>query len=396
MYFKQSILITTILLLTVSCKNNNQTLLGNYKRDVLNLPATPPDSSMAIFDTCDYDITQVIPLSLPNDIIDINAKTLSFCNNRIYACDIKSESVLAFDDKGHFLYKVCRLGHAKNEIISRIECFDIDRKTNYLHVYNREGCKILIFDDKGKYVRSIMLKDCIPTSIAMMTGGNYLASCDYASTRDRATELLLLDENGAIVKTYLKSNDGNIITCEGTNTRPLFSDHKGNITYLSVLADSLIVFSEHKGTDVIKLNFEDGFLSEDEIEQAKHKGDIYVENRKVQFISKALNNDFFVLIRYFSEGVECNYLYDKCTKKYYIKIGSLAFSRMFCSVLTICDDNLVAFISKEDAIGYINLMSSYKPNSIGRRSLQRSFEPISLDIMTGKIKSPVIIKFKLR
>lgn len=246
-------------------------------------------------------------------------------NERIYSKDIKEEYIAVFNLDGQFLHKIGGRGHAKNELIGNIYDFDIDKQTDDVHIYDREGHKILVLDRNGKFKRNIILQDCIPTSVKIAPNNCYLASCDISSLREYGPKLIKLNEDGEIVKSYIEDEKINKITFEGKNTIPLFSEDSNMITYLPLLSDSLVLLSDDSIKNVINLKFEDGFPSGPELDKIKESGKITHKSKKIQFISSAKVNDYYCLIHFYAYDPEYDaeslftYLYDIKHKKSYCK-----------------------------------------------------------------------------
>lgn len=402
-YFK----LYTLLTLIVSSCCEPKEISSSYSQLSLNVPSISQARSM-VMDSTRYNIVESISLSIPEGIGDI-AKTPVFCRNQIYILDTNYENVLVFDTQGNFLYKMGGKGHARNEIIGTIRTFDIDRHTGYVHIYNREGAKILVYDDKGTFVKSVFLKQCFPSYICLNSKGDgYIASCDCMSTEKGNTKLVMMDVAGNITNTILETLEVNNITCEGVNTRPLYSDHKGNITYLPMLSDSLIVLSGDTVSNVIKMSFDDGFVSQSVMEQSKSDGHTPKEGR-IHFITKALVNDHLVLVEFIgkpdSEQFASNYtyVYNRETGETYYQRGYMGFEKMLGSVRSIDEDSFVVLVSEDDVLELENLFKceksqmTYSPKYADIENFASElYVKLSVDAITRKIKVPLLVKVKVK
>lgn len=319
-------------------------LMGDYGRS--SMVISPKYDGI---DDKSFKVVDAVSLVLPDDVADIKGLPM-LCFGRIYVRDSKYESVLVFDAKGRYMHRVGRLGHARDEVIGRIESFDVDVKNGDVHVFNREGAKMLVYDSKGICKRCVRFSDMLPSSVCLTDGG-YIASYDYRSSSDGCTRLLLLDRECRPVKSFFVDASVNNMTCEGSNTSPLFSDHHGNVTYLSLLADSLVVITGDTVKCVLDLNFDEGFLPASVIDKVKRVGDTsLLRGNPVQFVSKAMINGFFVLVEYYGGEYTSNHtcLFDRRNEKYYFKNGFLFMPRVPGCITTISGDCLVGVVTVED------------------------------------------------
>ncbi len=175
-----------------------QLLVGDYGK--FSLDISPKYEGI---DDKSFKIVDAVSLTLPDGVADINGLPI-LCFGRIYVQDSQCESVLVFDAKGRFLHRVGRLGHARDEVIGRIESFDVDVKNGDVHVFNREGAKMLVYDSEGLYKRTVRFSDMLPSSVCLTDSG-YMASYDYRSSSDGHTRLLLLDKECRPVKSFLST-----------------------------------------------------------------------------------------------------------------------------------------------------------------------------------------------
>ena len=351
MKYINCILLLLLFTMLISCSKEPT----YYSHTKVFVPSVKSDSYKCPIDSDAFDVTAVIHLELPDESVDVKGIPL-FCNDRIYIYDVKREYVLVFDKDGQFIHKVGGSGRAKNEIYGSICTFDVDRHTNYVHIYNREGRKILVYDENGKFVSCVMLRDCLPSSIVISENGSYIASFDCMSYTDKLSRLVVLDAKGRISKILLESEDENNITCEGVNTRPLFSDHKGHITYLSTLADSVAFISGDTIQEIYNMEFADGFLSEKEIKKAKQSGELPDMFSNTQYISQCYITDDYLLMEFYGkkDGITSNYTYllNKNTGKDYVFSGYVCVPGVLNHVCTILNDELIVIVKEEDALQY--------------------------------------------
>lgn len=389
---------TCSVLMTLSC-TNFQPLEGEYSRT--NIHISQSDNRI---EPDDFEIELFVPLTLPDGVVDIAGAPVFF-DNKIYVCDSKRESVMVFDNKGNLLHRNGRAGHARNEIIGRIEKFDVDRHNGDVHIYNREGGKILIFDSDGVYKRNVRIRGNIPSSICLTSNGNYVASCDYRSSIAGNTKLVMWNADGKEIDRILEEEEVNHLTCEGANTLPLFSDRSGNITYLSLLSDSLVVLNSDTVKEVIKVEFEGGFLSDKVAAEAKKQGDTSIlRGQPVMYISQAMVNDSFTLIEYYDGEKLCNHTWMKSweTGNVYYYTGSIFLPRVPGRIVSIDGNTLVGVVTQEKLDVMRRMLDMEMEQSpynktIGRDSVaSKQYEPLSASLIVSQRQTPVVYKVKLK
>lgn len=399
-----------LLVLLFSCSKN----LTYYSHRTIHIPTIHNDGYKCPVDSDGYEISEIIHLKLPDDVVDVKGTPL-FCNDRIYMYDVSCEYVLAFDSVGNFLYKVGGFGHARNEIVGNIRTFDVDRHTNYVHIYNREGMKILVFDDKGEYMKSVMLHDCLPSSIVIADDSSYIASLDCLSSSDGKTKLVILDDKGNISNILLESDDENSITCEGANTRPLFSDHQGNILYLSMLADSIVHISGDTIQSVFNMEFADGFLSESEIKHAKRVGQLPDDSEYIHYISKVAISDDYFFVEFYGKSKDLPFTTNhtslvnkKTNREYHFGGGIMLPGIISCTSNTIVGDKLIWLITGDKILSGRGLYDEYE--MISKNRAKAGDPPISLEaylndngvnafsknLIDHPQDAPLILKIKLK
>ena len=399
------ILITFLL---ISCTTQQEYTYDSCSREFYEIPSTLRSDTCYNVKEEHYTISEIIPLSNLDENLVVGHNVI-ICNDRIYINEFNNKSVLVFDHSGKFLFKVGEVGHSKSEIIGVIENFDVDRNTDFIHIYNREGRKILVYDENGRFNNIIRLYDILPSKIVIADNGNYIGSNNIMSTEKGNTKLSMLNTKGEEVRTLFESYEENNITCEGTNTNPLFSDHKGHISYLPMLADSLIMLEGDSVQNIIKFVFDDKFPSNEDICIAKHNGDLLINNARINYISKVFVNDYYVFMEYFGRSTDEEYpsnysfVFDKVNNMFFSNRGNLGFDKMLGSVRTIHDDYLVCLITEDDVNNFLSLIKcicsqTNHPFSdeIIAEDAQKMYNVTCQNIITGKIKTPVLLKIKLR
>ena len=340
-------------------------------------------------DSC--EITKVIPLAVPESFLDFgNRSKLIFKNNRIYILDMENNrnAVAVFDVTGKFLYKVGgEIGRSKSELIGDVECFDVDGN-NKLHLYDRSGRKVLVFNDEGKFDHAVMLSDYLPSSMAVAEDGNfYYFSLDYFSSSKGNTSLVVIDRKGKIVNT-LYSLDVISNKSDGDN-RPLSKGANGVVSYLPSLADFVL---NVKGDSVSRTNFvfDRGFLTEEEICEARKTQRLTTNPNHVTMITSYFQNDSFLYMEYVLGDYIQSLLIDKVRHRSYNIDGVLGFAGFCTCPPIIVGDEFMCLITPFD-------IDFEKQNLEGRTGvLIDALHPVRKKMVLGEISTPAIVFAKLK
>lgn len=378
---------------------------GNYIHDDITIPNINGDGITHNIPKESYDVAEVIPLKIPADCF-VSKTTPIFCKSRIYLLDSSRTSVLVFDSAGNFIHKVGKKGHAKSELIDEITSYDVDSADLSVHLYDREGQKILIFDSNGKYSRTVRLRDIFPSSVKLLNNGNYIASCYIGSTSEGYTKLLRINKDG-VNEVVFEDRKTNNLTFEGFNTQPLSSNQRGDVSYLSMLSDSVIVISGDSVREVIRVSFDDKFLSEEEILKAKECGVLSEESDdKIRYIRSAYVTDSIINIEFLGKSNNrvstYNYLYNRVSEKSYYVRGIISFENLLGQFYGVHNGEMVV-LATEDDVEHLkmafDIMSQQSGQNCPYRTFldfcEESFNDISMDVLS-KGQIPTIFKVKLK
>ena len=383
---KKIICFLMLLYIFVSC-TQNKNLLGEYNKEHVLIPTKTVSTSL---DSTEYDIIDVIPLNLPPTIKNFKKSQIKWINGRIYILDSEfNQALFVFDDKGNFIYKLGGKGHAKNEFIEKPTCFSIDKKTGDIHIYERQSVKVLIFSSDGTFKESINLRPLVPGSIELLDNCNYLMCFESVSNGD-GHKLAIYKKNKELVKSLMDFTDDERLRLID---EPIFDDN--DIVYNPLLSDSRIVISGDTVKNVIKIDFDCEFNSEETMRQSLLKGKyepIYKLKDGVQFISNVEMTDSLIHISYVYNMYECHFLKNRINNKVYnsLRYGFIN-GIMPTSIFTIKDNELVYLITED----MINLVCSDNDPNFWE-SIRKKTPSVMLDIIDKKIKTPVIVTYKLK
>ena len=95
---------------------------------------------------------KLLKLETNDECIIGNISDIVFQDNLLYIVDDLSSCILVFNTDGRFEFKIDKRGRARNEYV---EMTDVHISNNNVWVLDNIGCKIVVYDLKGAFVRSI-------------------------------------------------------------------------------------------------------------------------------------------------------------------------------------------------------------------------------------------------
>lgn len=336
-----------------------------------------------------YSIDSVRSLSMPaNKVYKISKLVIK--DNKIYLLDTEfARTVFVFNTNGDYLYKLGERGRAINEYIGEPNDFFVD-KHDEVHVFDRNGKKIIVFKNNGKIARVVGTYSISPYSFGLIDYNKYAycIQCPNSQNRDVNPALLFSDASGV--------NKKNILCLRNTYTyipsERLFFKNDDRLSHIPIMSDSVLVFKNDSIEKVIHFDFKGKFL-------AKEKPNVITSRVKSKEISNY--NGVWGLIQYqetnFISMLE--YLYDKTVvywfnnKKNGQIINSRSIMEGICpfSCYYLRDNQIVAVVDKET----VKEMNVYAEDDTYKKKLRES-SPQIIDVLEGKIPTPAIIYISIK
>ena len=148
-HFYNLIILLLFVLLQVACSlvsspsNNEDYDLKDHKSISFNVDSKNVTSPLS---TEQYTIDSIRPIITTDDFGTFDATKIYVNNKKIFILDSDiAKTILVFNLKGQYLYKLGEIGRAKNEYISAPADFFVSQNGD-VHVFDSAGQKILIFD----------------------------------------------------------------------------------------------------------------------------------------------------------------------------------------------------------------------------------------------------------
>ena len=157
--------------------------------------------------------------------------------------------------------------------------------------------------------------------------------------------------------------------------------------------------------EVIKVEFEGGFLSDKVAAEAKKQGDTSIlRGQPVMYISQAMVNDSFTLIEYYDGEKLCNHAWMKSweTGNVYYYTGSVFLPRVPGRIVSIDGNTLVGVVTQEKLDVMRRMLDMEMEQSpynktIGREAVATSqYDSLSTALILSNEQTPVVYKVRLK
>ncbi len=391
----KNFLLLYLLIVITSCTGNNEYCLEPHKST--HLTVNPSEQKM--LNDSEYDIVDVVSLDLPESVSTIMAKDIQIVNGHIYILDTEvNKTVLMFGIDGAFINQLGKVGHARNEYISKPVSLSIDDKTGIAYVYERSSCRILKFNSRGEFLEQQKIDNNVPASFAVTEYGTYFWCFENgfdANGKDvSGTQLSLFNKEGNYIKSFLPSLNNSKLPFIG---RPIYKD-KEKISYVPFLADSILVFSNEQIDYTIKIDFCNQFVPHETVKKSMDDGTfahIY-QHKGVQFIDQFDLTDSIMHVGYAYNLSRSHFVKNLSNGKTY----NTTLGPIFSGYCPVCDffvanDKLCYLINEED-VDRLLLKNTEGDSYSDAEPFRKSSKQTMLDIMEKKFKFPLIMMVKLK
>lgn len=343
-----------------------------------------------------YSVDSVCTIHLPKDVVGFSATKVVVDNERIYLMDSKNtRTIFVFNSSGKYLYKIGERGRAKNEYIGGPVDFFID-KTNDVHVFDKDGQKILVFHNDD-FVKMIDTRSYRIHSFGITSNGRYLFCMNNASSDETDYPSLMMCDFDYTNKNELLPAKEKPYFCNPGNQT--FFSNGYRTSHIPLLSDSVLVFRKDTLEKVVRFDFNGKFIMDEEPNFA-----IETNSNGASAIAKKMFNyqgvlslctyqetESLILLQYDYQRSIKDWLYNKRTKKvinnYCLFEGVVPFTYYFLR-----DNQLIAYVSEENAD---MLREVYKSNKDRKDELDKS-SPQVRDLIEGKISAPAIFYITIK
>lgn len=380
MEFKKVMVVLILLNSLIACSLTDPSGLGEYKSETITVEN--PEFQTELLSSTQYSIDSICSLSMPENIKNFYMSDFTVKNNKVYLMDERfSNTILAFDSNGKFLYRAGERGRARNEYIEGPTIFFVDNR-DYVHVFEYRSQKILVFDNEGKYTRTIRTREVHPWSIGMTGNGRYMYSF-LENTCGAA--LAVCDDESRIQKTLIPFKQKYVYL----PTKICFYQNGNRLSHIPLLSDSIMVFNNDKLEKVVKVDFKGKFIMDNMPE-----GVIDVEKpldfHGIRSIRDYQETDSLIYLRYDYGALIRSMLINKTSKKILTGLSFFDGISPFTDYYLL-DNKIAAYVSDEN----VDMISS-RPRDEKFMDAYNKSHPKIKEIIDGKIKTPVIVYISLK
>ena len=157
--------------LIASCDSSKENQLNVKHRESYHIN---PEVTTNGISTAQYSVDSVCSLQVSDDIVEIRTSKIIAANGRIYLLDAEiTKKLYVFDSKGNLTATIGERGRARNEFVGKPDDFFVDSK-NRLHVFDKIGHKIIVYDGNGAFRDVIMTDAYYPHSIGLTGTDKYM------------------------------------------------------------------------------------------------------------------------------------------------------------------------------------------------------------------------------
>jgi hypothetical protein len=226
----KKIILFISLISLMSCGDNKR---NNNSGNILNLNYnTRRDIQLSEY----IDSIKIVKLETSDEVLlGSFIRNVQIFDDKVFILDFTTASLFIFTETGKFIHKIYSVGQGPGEYIALYDCC-VNNKGVYLLCYGAKGNTILHYDWNWKYVRTVVLEHCIPTSF--ISDGEYFWLYTEPGTGDMNNQVLLADSMGKIINRFLEhpekkteQNWAGSNTLLKYNNEIYFSPRYGNIVY---------------------------------------------------------------------------------------------------------------------------------------------------------------------
>jgi hypothetical protein len=226
---KKLILIISSIFL-IACGRNN---INNNSEDILKLDYnTRQDIQLSEY----IDSIKIVKLETSEEVLlGSFIRKVQIFDDRLFILDFTTASLFIFTETGKFIHKIYSIGQGPGEYITLYDCY-VNSKGVYLLALGAMGNIILHYDRDWKYVRTIVLEHCVPTSF--ISDGEYFWLYTEPGVGDLNNQVLVADSMGKIINCFLEhpekkternwASSNTLLNC---NNEIYFSPRYGNTVY---------------------------------------------------------------------------------------------------------------------------------------------------------------------
>lgn len=262
------------------------------------------------------DIEFVVFETRPEAMIE-NIDKLVFEDDKFFVYDKKQKTIFIYSSSGTFVKKIFKAGNANDEYV-RIDDFYIDVKDESVYILDMISKRILKYDFNANLVKSYRLGFHADSFYKLEDGGYVFSISGNVCNSDFCDQIIFCDDNFNVVKTFVPIQPklkGFVIE---TPTRRLVKASDDLFRYIDI-DDMIYSFKDGDLKDMKRVNFMKDNLDLSFYDTKFVDGGEFltavIDNKKANWIHNYLENDLFIVFKYFMNRKTYSYIYSKESNK---------------------------------------------------------------------------------
>lgn len=378
--------------LIISCSQKDTFILGNYESSTVKMDLGNIGEGL----TCEsYSIDSVRSLVFPEKIKFYEGYKFVVNKEKIYILDSDvGHTVYVFHKSGKYMYKLGERGRAGNEYIGKPVDFYVDKHEN-VHVFDRDGQKIIVFDKRGKCSFVLSTIDYFPHSVGL-TYNNKYAYCF------NNTNKIFKGENPALIIRGMDDEEPHKMiplnyTYRFCPFEKTFFANGERLSHIPILSDSVLVFCRDSLQKVVHFDFDGQFITNEMLDNAINKENDMKKSDKidtyngVHTLKSYQETDSLVLLEYIYQSRNVYWLYNK-TKNSIVHSYMLFDDFSPLSYFYLNENQIVSLVDDENVEFW---KKYYYETQKGKEQMLKA--PLQLrKLLDGEIRTPAIFYISLK
>ncbi len=237
--------------------------------------------------------------------------------DNIFVFDKKQRTIFIYSSSGKFLKKISKVGKASDEYF-RIDDFYIDKSGEFIYILDTIRKRVLKYDFNAKLVTSYKL-DFYAESFYKLEDGSYVFSVSGNDCNDAfCDKVIFCDANFKVIETFvpiLSKFKGFSIE---TPTGRLISSSNDHFKYIDI-DDMIYSFKGNHLNEIMRVDFMNDNLDlsfyDNKFGDAGEFLNAVINQKNPNWIHHYLENDLFIVFKYFKNRKTYSYIYSKESKK---------------------------------------------------------------------------------
>lgn len=187
----------------ISCKSERKNVDKNVK--IFNINFKKDFKNRKLIQLSSFvDSISYVKLESKNENLIGEISDIEFINNRFYILDKIQSSIFVFDLLGNFMSKIDNRGQGPKEYLY-LTAFDVNSLDNSIHIYDGMKKKMIIYSEKGVFLRSFSVDDFV-YDFSVFSKGTYVFYAPLFNMGNYRRGLWRVDDKGNFLQQLTSIN----------------------------------------------------------------------------------------------------------------------------------------------------------------------------------------------